>query len=124
MAARTIGEIFHELIDDVEGIVRSEIRLARAEAKEDLAKARRAAMFFAAGVGLAVYALGFTLLIALRWLDTVVAPWLSPLICAVGVGIPAAILLATGRRNMRELSGPDKTIKTVKENLEWIKDQV
>jgi hypothetical protein len=124
MAARTIGEIFHELVDDVEGIVRSEIRLARAEAKEDLAKARRAVMFFAAGAGLAVYALGFMLLIALRLLDTVVAPWLSPLICGLGVGIPAAILLATGRRNIRELSGPDKTIKTVKENLEWIKDQV
>jgi hypothetical protein len=124
VAARTIGEIFHELVDDVEGIVRSEIRLARAEAKEDLAKARRAAIFFAVGAGLAVYAIGFVLLTALRLLDMVVAPWLAPLICALGVGIPAALLLAAGRRNIKDLRGPDKTVKTVKENLEWIKDQV
>ena len=124
MAARTIGEIFHELVDDVAGIIHSEIRLARAEVKEDLTKARRAAILFATGGCLAVYAIGFVLLIALRWLDTIVAPWLAPLICALAVGIPAAILLAAGQRHATELRGPEKTVKTMKENLEWIKDQV
>ena len=49
---------------------------------------------------------------------------LASLIVAVLVGVAALIAINAGRTRMKHVHpAPDKTIKTVKENVEWVKDQ-
>ena len=77
-----------------------------------------------AGAVLGLYAIGFLLLTLARALETVTAPWLASLIVAVLVGVASFVAVNVGRTRIKHVHPtPDKTIQTVKENVEWVKDQ-
>jgi len=120
---RSFSDVFQDIVGNVQNIIRSEIRLAKTEVKEETAKAARAAEIIAAGAVLGLYAIGFLLLTLARALETVTAPWLASLIVAVLVGIVSFVAINTGRTRIKQVHPtPDKTIQTVKENVEWVKD--
>jgi len=49
----------------------------------------------------------------------------SALIVAVGVGVIAAIFLHVGRTKMKQIDlKPDNTIRSLQENVTWMKKQV
>jgi hypothetical protein len=83
---RTFTEVIQDIIGNVQAIIRSEIRLAKTEVKEEATKAGKASAILAAGATLGLYAGGFLLLTIARALEIVVAPWLATLIVAVLVG--------------------------------------
>jgi uncharacterized membrane protein YqjE len=58
---KRIGEILHELFGDFTGIIRSELRLLKAELREDIVQITRAAPLLAVGILFGVYALGLLL---------------------------------------------------------------
>ena len=121
---RTFADVLQDIVDNVQTIIRSEIRLVKTELKEETAKAARATGIIAAGAILGLYAVGFLLLTLARALETVTAPRLASLIVAVLVGLASFIAISAGRTRMKHVHPtPDKTIQTVKENVEWVKDQ-
>jgi|KBSMisStaDraftv2_1062788.scaffolds.fasta_scaffold1199463_2 protein-S-isoprenylcysteine O-methyltransferase Ste14 len=121
---RSFSDVLDSIVGNVQTIIRSEIQLAKTEVKEETTKAARATGILAAGSLLGVYAGGFLLLTVVRALENVTAPWLASLIVAVLVGVAALIAINAGRTRMKHVHpAPDKTIKTVKENVEWVKDQ-
>lgn len=124
-AERSVPEVFQDIVGNVQEILRSEVRLARVELKHEVGTAARAAVMFLVGAIFGIYALGFLLLALVYGLAALFASWwIGALIVGGGLAIIAAALLGVGRGRMRTVRpAPERTIRSVKENLEWDKSR-
>jgi uncharacterized membrane protein YqjE len=121
---RSAADVLKDIVGNVQEIVRSEVRLARAEIREETGKMLQASGVLAAGAVLGLYALLFLFLALMYGLTTVFSPAVSALILGVALAVIAGILVSVGRGRLRDVSPkPEKTIDTVKENIEWLKGQ-
>jgi uncharacterized membrane protein YqjE len=121
---RSFSEVIENIIDNVQRIIRSEVRLAKVEIQEETSKAGKAAIVLAAGVVFGLYALGFLLLSGVYGLSQVMPSWLAALAVGVVVAVGAAACIMIGRQRLKNVNPkPEKTIQTMKENLEWAKNQ-
>jgi uncharacterized membrane protein YqjE len=119
---RSIGDVLSDIVDDVQQIVRAEVRLARAEIREKLGRARFAAIFFATAGVAAVMAFGLVLLAGVFALATVWPAWAAALAVAAGTALLGGLLWMAGIRRIRALHvTPQKTIDSIKENIQWAK---
>ncbi|MFD6419333.1 phage holin family protein [Streptomyces sp. NPDC060194] len=119
----TIGELIGEISQDMSRLVRDEIELAKAELKQESAKAGKAAgMLGGAGYAahLAVLLLSLTLLFALDHAMDIV--W-ATLIVAVLWAVAAAVLYTQGRKRIRTVNlKPEQTVETLKEDARWARN--
>jgi uncharacterized membrane protein YqjE len=124
-AERPISEILQDITSNVQEIIRSEVRLAKAELKREAGTAAKAGLTLLVGIVTAVYAGAFLLLALIYGLAVLLASWwIAALIVGGGLAIIAAALLAVGRGRMRTVDpAPERTIRTVKENLAWDKSR-
>jgi ABC-type proline/glycine betaine transport system permease subunit len=121
---RSSAEVVQDLVQNVQEILRSEVRLAKAEITQEAKKATRSAAISAGGAILAIFALGLLLWAAVYALSLALPLWAAALIMAVLVGIVAGIMLAAGRARMKQVHPkPETTIRSVKENVQWLKNQ-
>jgi uncharacterized membrane protein YqjE len=121
---RSMTEILQDIIADIQEIVRSEFRLAKVEIQEEIAKVTRSGVPLIVGLILGLYGLGFLLLAAVHALSLIVDAWLAALIVGFGVGVISLILISVGRNRLKGVKVPEKTIGTVKENVQWAKHQI
>lgn len=120
----TFSHLFEDAFSSIREIIRSEVRLAKTETKEAIGKAGTAGASLGGGIILALYAFGLALLAGVSALIIVVPAWLAFLIMAALVAIPAAVMIGAGRRRLRRIDlRPQRTIATVKENLQWARQQ-
>ena len=78
-----------------------------------------------AGVALAFYGLGFLLLAAVYALSLVMAGWLATLIVGGVLVVAAGILIIAGGTKLQRVNfTPDKTIRTLEEDVLWAKQQI
>ena len=121
---RSIGSLVNDIVGNVQQIIRSEVRLAKAEVSEELTKARRAMIWLVAGAVLATMAFGFLLLAVVYMLAQFVQPWVAALIVAVGSGAIGGALVAIGATQLKRVSlPPSRTVTSVQENIQWAKAQ-
>ncbi len=121
---RSVSEVLQDIFGNLQDIVRSEIRLAKTEITTEAAKAASASKILAAGAVLLIYAGGLLLLASVYALSTVLQPWLAALVVGALVLVVGAILVSTGRRRMKVVRpAAERTMKNVKENVQWLKDQ-
>ena len=120
---RSFSNVLSDIVGNVQGIIRSEVRLAKTEIQEEAVKAGKASTILAVGIILALYAVGFLFLTWVYALEIAVSPWLAGLIMTLLIGSIAAILINVGRKRIKGVPLPDKTIHTMKENLEWARNQ-
>jgi len=121
---RSVTQILQDIFTNVQEIIRSEMRLAKTEIGEETSKALRAVAVLGAGLILGMYAVGFLLLSAAYALAAVLPDWLGPLIVGLIVGVIATALIVIGRSRIKTVSPvPQKTIASVKEDAQWVKDQ-
>ncbi len=117
-------QLFQDAFSSIREIIRSEVQLAKTETREEIGKAGRAGAILGGGIVLTLYALGLALLAGVTALSLLVATWLAFLIVAVVVGIAAAFLIGSGRRKLQQVDlKPQRTVTTMKENLQWAKQQ-
>ena len=122
---KPLPELLNEMIGNLQELLRGEMRLAVTEAKEEGAKAARAGIWIVAGGVFAFYALGLLLLAAIYALGIVLAPWLAALIVAIASGVFAVVLIITGKSHFQNVHPkPEKTIRSMKENIAWARHQV
>jgi len=123
---QSFGTLLSELSSDLSTLVRQEIELARVEMT---AKAKEAGkgigMLVGAGVaGLAVLGAFTAFLISLlaEWMPV----WAASIIVTVLWAIVAFVLLRRGQRQLKEAMPPkpEQTIETVKEDVQWAKNQM
>jgi hypothetical protein len=119
----SIGELIGEISDDLSKLFRQEVELAKAELKQEAAKAGKAAgMLGGAGFAgyLAVLLLSFAVVFGLA--NVMDHGW-AFLIVAVVWGIIAAGLFVTGRKKAKDVSPmPSRTVDTLKEDAKWLKN--
>jgi uncharacterized membrane protein YqjE len=122
---RPIGELLRELSNQTTTLVKQELELAKAEMRE---KGKRAGvglgLWGASGV-VALLALGALTGFFILVLDEVMPDWLAALIVAAVYGAIAGVLYLQGRERVEEAGSPvpEQTVETVKEDVQWAKDQ-
>ena len=122
----SMSTLISGIVGDAQELVRQEIALARQEIREEIGTAKDAGIKLAiAGGVLAVGGLLVVLTIAQALADLLNWPtWagygLVGLVLA-GVGY---FLLSSAQKQLKEVKPvPEKTVETMKENVEWIKDR-
>ena len=122
---RSIGAVLTDIVRDVQQILRAEARLARAEFREEFAKARRGAAFLAAAGVVCALALGVVLVAAVYALATIWPPWAAALSVAGVTMVIGIVLAVTGVRQLKSVTwAPDRAVDAVKENIQWVKTQI
>jgi len=121
---RSATDVLKDIVGNVQEIIRSEVRLAKIETTAEVRKAGAASTVLLASAVVGLYAAGFVLLAIVHALSLVMAYWLASLVVGLVLAITAAVLFSTGLSRWKEVSPkPEKTVETVKENVEWMKNQ-
>jgi len=122
--SRSIADVLQDIIANVQTIIRSEVRLAKTEITEEATKAGRAASMMAGGAVAALFTVWLLLLTIVFALATVIPIWSAALLVCVLMGVVTAVLLVAGKKRFSTVHAtPEKTIESVKENVEWVKNQ-
>ena len=122
---RSVPEILENIASNLTQLVQAEFRLAKSEVKEGAEKVAGPGATLGAGMVLASYGLGFLLLAAVYALSLVMAGWLATLIVGGVLAVAAGILIGAGSAKLRRVNlTPDKTMRTLEEDLQWAKQQI
>ncbi len=121
----SIADLLRQLVEDGNHLVRTEIRLAKAEVRDNIAAAVRGS----AGIGVgAVLLLGavFTLLgAAVAFLTPVVGAGWAAVIVGVAALVIGGLLITTGAKKLGTASlMPDRTVKSVKQDADTIRGSI
>ena len=120
-ADRPISAVLHDIVGNIQDIVRSEMRMARTEFGEELGKSRSAAVLLAVGVLLSMLSVAFVLLAIVYALSLVIAGWAAALIVGAAVGLFAALCCNLGIRKFKAMRAVPKTAESLKEDVAWAK---
>jgi hypothetical protein len=122
---RSLAELFSELSRETSTLVRHEVQLAKLELSQKASEVGKNVAAMAIG-GFVLYAAFLALIFAMIYLlAEVMAPWLAALLVAVIVGAVGAFLTLRGYNRLKELRlAPQRTVNTLEENAEWLKQQV
>jgi uncharacterized membrane protein YqjE len=121
---RSLGELVSRLSTDVGELVRTQMELAKAELRDDLAEAKRAGAMFGAAAVIGLLA-AIMLASAAAWaLAEVVEPGWAFLIVGAVLGAVAAVLAQQGRQRMSSATPvAEQTVESLKEDVAWAKQQ-
>ena len=121
---RSLPELLSEVTSDLTTLVRKELELAKLEAKEEAAKAGKAAGMLGAAALTGYMALLFSSFAVAWLLDDVMPRTLAYLLVAIVYGIAATALAVLGRQQLKEIRPvPEQTIETLKEDVQWARAQ-
>ena len=120
----SLGELFSHLTDDLSGLVHDQLELAKVELKEEIRNVGRAGGMFG-GAALAGFMTIVLLSLAAAWgLAELMAVGWAFLIIAVVWGVTGALLYLRGRDQLQRVDlKPEQTITTLKEDVQWAKNQ-
>ncbi|MCX2970637.1 phage holin family protein [Streptomyces sp. TRM70308] len=116
----SVGELLSKVTEDVQRLVRQEVALAKAEAREEATKAGKAAGMFGGAAFAGYMVLLFLSLTVMFVLWGVMdLRWAALILTGVWALVGAA-LFWLGRSQMRRVSPtPEKTVETLKEDAQW-----
>ncbi|HYP42038.1 MAG TPA: phage holin family protein [Chloroflexia bacterium] len=122
---RSLGELFAELARETSTLVRQEVALARAELSQKAGQVGRDLGFLAIGGAIAYAGLLAIIAAIIIALATLGLPWwLSALLVGLVVAGIGYFLVQKGLSALkRESLAPRQTLDTLKEDVEWIKEQ-
>jgi Na+/melibiose symporter-like transporter len=122
----SISQLISGIVGDAQVLVRQEIALARQEISAEIGNAKQAGIKL--GIAGGVLAVGGLLLILalaqgiaalLHW-----PVWAGYGLVGLVLAIGGYILLSSAQRQIKEVHPiPEKTVETMKENVEWIKER-
>lgn len=115
------------LVGDVRTLFRQELQLLRDELFSEIAKIRQAAVAIGVGIGFTVIGGLFALLMLVQVLHQFVHIPLWACYGLIGVMLLAVgtILLITAKQSLENFNlKPRRTLRSMKENAQWIKEQI
>ena len=129
---RRAGGETREIVDEIAGIaddlrqmLATEVDLAKAEVREQLQLAVRVAVWGGVAAVAALLTLGWLALTATYALDVTLPLWLSAALVTVALALVAAICAMAVRSKLRQVNiMPERTVRSVKEDVVWAKQQL
>jgi uncharacterized membrane protein YqjE len=122
---RTLPEVMNHIVGNVQEIIGAEFQLAKTEIKEEISKASTPAATLGVGLVISFFALGFLLLAAVYALSIVMAAWLAALLVGATLTVAGIALISSGGTKLKEVNVlPEKTANSLKENMQWAKNQI
>jgi len=123
----SLTQLVGGIVTDLQTLMRQELQLAKTEIRQEWDKTKIAAGSMAAGAGLLTVA-GLLLSFALVYLLQALAPGLPTWACfgivGVALGLIGGILVGVGRSKAADINViPPQTVETMKENVQWLKNQ-
>jgi len=120
---RPIGELLKQLANETTTLVRQELDLAKAEMREKAGKAGPGFGMWGAAGATGLLALGSLTAFLILALDGAMPNWLAALVVCLVWAAVAGVLYLRGKRRVEEAGSPvpEKTIETVKEDVQWAK---
>ena len=119
---RSVSDVLQDILRNVQDILRSEVRLAKAEIRQETTQAAAAAVWVTVGVVGALSAWMFLLWTAVYLLATVLPMWAATLAIAVAMAGAGGVVITAGLRRFARIKPmPERTIESLQENLEWMK---
>ncbi|KRE59327.1 hypothetical protein ASG92_22650 [Arthrobacter sp. Soil736] len=113
--ATSLGDLLSEVSRDISTLMRQEVELAKAEAKESATKAGKGGGMLA-GAGVAGHFVLLFLSVALWYaLGELMGLGWSAVVVAGLWGIIAAVLASIGRKELKAIKGMPQTVETVQE---------
>jgi apolipoprotein N-acyltransferase len=122
VAERPVSDVVQDILNSIQALLRAEVRLAKAEVRQDASQAAVSGVWLMAGVVLAASAWLLTLWSAVFALANAMPLWAATLLSGLVLGAAAGALVTIGWRRVTRLQPlPERTAASVKENLEWLK---
>lgn len=122
--ARSLKDIVEDIVRDIGNIFRAELRLAITELKTSFRKSAMAGGLLAAAGLLGFFAAACFIAVCIVALALVLDIWLSILLMGVLLAILAGGAFIVGRMALEEVDFvPQQTMETLKDNIEWVKNQ-
>ena len=122
---RSLGDLFSELATETSTLVRQEVALAQTELTQKATSVGKNVGFLVVGGAVGYAALLAILAAAIIGLAYFVPAWAAALIVGVVVGIVAFLLISSALKALKATSlTPNQTVETLKEDAEWLKNQV
>jgi hypothetical protein len=117
------------IVNDAQTLIKQEMALAKREVTDELHKARDAAIALGIGIGLTAVGgllLSFMLVYLLQWASSDRLPlWACYGIVGAALMVVGGGLLFLGKRRAGAVHlMPEQTVATMKDNVEWIKNQI
>lgn len=119
----SLGELVQAATANLSQLMRQEVELAKIEIKRDVVAAGKGAGLFG-GAGFAgLFATIFLSIAAAFALDKILplGPGLGFLVVGLVYLVAAAVLALTGKKSIAKVGPPEKTIKTMKDDVAWAK---
>jgi len=122
---RPLGELFADLANETSTLVRNEVALAKVELTEKATAVGKNMAALVVGGAVAYAALLAICAAVILLLAMAMPAWLSALIVGLIVGCVAWLMISKAVSALRrtELT-PQETVESLKEDAQWIKDQV
>jgi uncharacterized membrane protein YqjE len=121
---RSFSDVFQDIVRNLQEIVRSEVRLAKTEIREEAERAKSSAMLLGGGAVTGLFAGLFFLLTIMYALVRVMPDWAAAMVVGAVLAVIAGITLSAGAKQLKLIRPtPERTVETIKENVEWVKQQ-
>lgn len=122
---RSLGDLFSELAAETGTLVRQEVALVQTELTQKATTVGKDIGFLVVGGAVGYAALLAVLTAIIIGLANFIPAWAAALLVAVVVGITAFLLVSSALKSLKatELT-PRETVKSLKEDAEWLKNQV
>jgi Putative Actinobacterial Holin-X, holin superfamily III len=122
---RSVLDVLNDIVGNVQDIVRSEIKLAKAEVADDIRDAKSSAVIVGAGLLAIVVGVLFLLLAGMYALTLVLPTWGAALLVAGIAVVTGATLFGVGVKGRRSKGTVmPRTAARIEENLKWAKESI
>lgn len=124
VSQQSVGQLVGQVTSDLSTLMRQEFELAKAELTVEAKKAGKGAGAFGAAGFLGYLAAIFASLTLMFLLDLFLPLWAAALIVTAVYGLIALVLFNKGKKQMKTIDPtPRQTVETLKEDVQWAKDQ-
>ncbi len=121
----SLGDLFSDLAAETGTLIRQEVSLAQVELTNKAAAAGKNVGYLVIGGAVGYAALLVFLAAVVIILNGVIPLWASALLVAVAVGAAAYFMVTAALSELKTMDlTPRDTVESIKEDAQWLKDQV
>jgi hypothetical protein len=113
--SQSIGHLVKDATTHLSTLIRAEVELARGEIAREVKKALVGSIFFIAALVVALYSSFFLFFWFADILDIWLPRWIASGIVFVGMLLISLMFVLLGRRRLKKIRAPERTITSIKE---------